>query len=288
MVSLSLRKGSEELTLLNSFENHYGESSIGRTCPNRTNGYSIKYACNGHESYWIRGKKLHLAPGEALFINHSLSATNRSQNDYLSKGLCLFYSEQEMKRLCSSLFSAGAVSYESLEKLSELKIVRTSDICLSLASLFRNYNGPKSNLRQDLIHLLWTDFLKGIDPSIIEISSRLRSMAPSTRQSLIRKFQLEDQFMSENLSQNLQLEDIATHIGMSPFHFQRQYKKATGFSPSRKLVKYRMEKAKELIMAGNLRIVEIATFLAYNDLPTFSKAFKREFGLSPMQWKRML
>lgn len=94
--------------------------------------------------------------------------------------------------------------------------------------------------------------------------------------------------MSENLSQNLQLEDIATHIGMSPFHFQRQYKKATGFSPSRKLVKYRMEKAKELIMAGNLRIVEIATFLADNDLPTFSKAFKREFGLSPMQWKRML
>lgn len=274
--------------LLNSFENHYGESSIGRKCPNRINGYSIKYACNGHESYWIRGKKLHLAPGEALFINHSLSETNRSQNDYLSKGLCLFYSEQEMKRLCSSLFSAGSVSYESLEELSELKIVRTSDICLSLASLFRNYNGPKSNLRQDLIHLLWTDFLKGIDPSIIEISSRLRSMAPSTRQSLIRKIQLADEFMSENLSQNLQLEDIATHIGMSPFHFQRQYKKATGLSPSRKLVKCRMEKARELIMAGNLRIVEIAIFLAYNDLPTFSKAFKREFGLSPMQWKRML
>lgn len=286
MASLSLRQGSQELVLLSSWHSAHVSESSHDPCFKREEGFSIKYACNGHETYWLNGKKLHLAPGEALLINHQFSFSNRFQADRLSQGLCVYYSELEMQRLCTSLFSVGAIAYPSLRKLPEYKFSKESELCTALACFYKSYQNQVQSIDKQSLHLTWLEALKSIKPEHVNYAARLVDLAPATRQSLINKINRANAYMIDMIAQPIQLEDISKQVGMSAFHFQRQYKKATGESPNRFLVQQRIKKAKELIMAGNLQILEIATLLAYNDLATFSKAFKREVGLSPMQWRK--
>jgi|GEM_PF-5590609 len=54
-----------------------------------------------------------------------------------------------------------------------------------------------------------------------------------------------------------------------------------GISPTKQLSLWRLEKAIELIRHTDNNSKEIAGLIGYNYLPTFSKAFKREYGVSP-------
>lgn len=286
MASLSLREGAQEIILIkNNTDRVVMKSKTVLPCLQKDEGFSLKFAWNGHETYWINGKKLHLAPGEALFINHRFVQRHRFESDRLGKGLCLYYSETEMRKLCESLYNAGGLHYDQLSNLREIKISKHQKLSSSLASLFRNFDDHNYQIREDILHYFWSDFIAELKPEIVLYSERLSDIAPGTRQALLRKIQSAEEFMRENLAVAIQLDDIAAEVGMSPFHFQRQYKKATGKSPSRSLVAWRMEKAQRLLV-GDLQVMEIATMLAYNDLATFSKAFKREYGMSPKQWRK--
>ena len=48
----------------------------------------------------------------------------------------------------------------------------------------------------------------------------------------------------------------------------------------------RLRRSAELIAETDRKIAEIATALGYSDLPTFSRAFKRQFAISPSEYRR--
>ncbi len=285
MASLSLRAGGQEIILSESegvFENHRHKKI---PCFSNYIGYSLKYACNGHEVYWLNGKRLHLAPGEALFMNHQFARANRFEAEPLSKGLCLYCDDDEMEALCELSEKGGSALFNSIQSLPELKFPKDHSLCQILDGIFGQEAG-EGQWQEDLVFYFWQEFLENLDDHVLDYSLRLEGLNPATRQSLMYKIQKADQFMRENLSSYIQLEDIAQHVGLSHYHFQRQYKRATGLSPNKRLLQWRIIEAQNLILAGNLQIVDIAARLSYNDLATFSKAFKRECGLSPMQWKK--
>ena len=93
-------------------------------------------------------------------------------------------------------------------------------------------------------------------------------------------------YILSNFSQNdLSLNRIAAHIGVSPSYFSSIFKQETGQSFVEYLTKVRMERACELLKCTSYRTSEICELVGYNDSHYFSAAFKKTIGQSPKEYK---
>lgn len=75
--------------------------------------------------------------------------------------------------------------------------------------------------------------------------------------------------------------DMATHIHFSASKLNKVFKQYLGVGPASYLRKRKLILAKELKERENASWTEVAFTLGYADLPSFSKAYKRNFGHSP-------
>ena len=69
-------------------------------------------------------------------------------------------------------------------------------------------------------------------------------------------------------------------------HFAAQFRAATGFRPHEYLLFKRIERAKAVMAATEMPLVEVAFAVGFNAQAHFSTVFKRFTGKSPAQWKQ--
>jgi AraC-like DNA-binding protein len=83
----------------------------------------------------------------------------------------------------------------------------------------------------------------------------------------------------------LLLKDLASKVGLSPFYFQRLFKKEMNETPSECLTRIRLERSGHLIKAGTkMSLSDIAADCGFSSLSTFSRVFSQKFGISPSRF----
>jgi len=94
-------------------------------------------------------------------------------------------------------------------------------------------------------------------------------------------------FIRENLNNGISLKEIADAAGdVSPFHFSRLFKQATGFSPYQFLIECRVLTAQQLLRAQRaLSLGEIAFRCGFADQSSFTRCFRQRTGLTPKQYR---
>lgn len=93
------------------------------------------------------------------------------------------------------------------------------------------------------------------------------------------------EMMEENLEDsNFNINQMCKSLHLSHMHFIRKTKQLTGKKPIDLLKSFRLKRAKDLLSQNKLTISEIAYKVGY-DLPnSFSRAFKKEFSISPTKF----
>ena len=105
---------------------------------------------------------------------------------------------------------------------------------------------------------------------------------PSPRGALDpRRLRRVTEFIEAHLSEDLTIEALATEACLSPYHFARAFKAATGTSPHRYLTDRRIARAKALIAEDRLPLAEIADVCGFYSLPHLIRWFKRIVGTTP-------
>ncbi|MCK6471445.1 MAG: AraC family transcriptional regulator [Planctomycetes bacterium] len=95
--------------------------------------------------------------------------------------------------------------------------------------------------------------------------------------------------LRERHQETVALADAARAARMSPYHFLRRFKQATGFTPMAYLEQYRIGRAQEMMLAQpDLRLKEIAARVGFQDPAYFSRVFRKRAGLSPRAYRRNL
>lgn len=97
---------------------------------------------------------------------------------------------------------------------------------------------------------------------------------------------LAQDYIRTYFSSNISLQDICNEIHVSQYHFIRTFVKKTGMTPHKYLLLIRMEKAKELLSAGQYSVAETAMLCGYESIANFSTTFKNSVGLSPVSYKK--
>lgn len=93
-------------------------------------------------------------------------------------------------------------------------------------------------------------------------------------------------WMTEHLAEEFSLARLAEQAGMSEFHFNRLFKRATGMPPSRYLIKLRLDAARRLLRETKKSVIEIANEVGYSNPSHFAQLFRKESGLSPSDYRR--
>lgn len=84
----------------------------------------------------------------------------------------------------------------------------------------------------------------------------------------------------------LTLESLADTLQVSPVYLSRMIKYETGVSYIQLVTQIRMERAVQLLIGTDLPIIEIASRVGYDSQHYFSTAFKKIFGVSPLQYRK--
>jgi AraC family transcriptional regulator len=95
-----------------------------------------------------------------------------------------------------------------------------------------------------------------------------------------------DDYIRDNLSASISLEDMAAVAGVSRFHLVRLFSQFHKETPFRRLTRIRMEEARRRLMGSADSVTEIAFACGYENPAHFASAFRRTFGVSPRQYRQ--
>ncbi len=94
------------------------------------------------------------------------------------------------------------------------------------------------------------------------------------------------EYVQDNLNSSLTLAEIAAVAGVSPFHFARQYKRATGETVHAFVLRCRVEAAARLLRRNTLSVGQVAAEVGFAQQSHLAAHFKRTMGLSPLEYRR--
>ncbi|MDM0945028.1 AraC family transcriptional regulator [Clostridium perfringens] len=87
-------------------------------------------------------------------------------------------------------------------------------------------------------------------------------------------------------SSELSLDYIADKVNFTPTYLSYVFKKETGSNIVKYITDFRMNKAKEFLEEGNMKIVQVGKACGYENQSYFNRIFKNYFGVTPNQFKR--
>lgn len=93
-------------------------------------------------------------------------------------------------------------------------------------------------------------------------------------------------YIEQHLDANLSLESLAAIACLSPFHFHRIFKYVTDETLHEYVTRKRIEKSATTLLHSSKKITEISDHCGFSDVSSFSKSFKKFYGISPTQFKR--
>lgn len=94
-------------------------------------------------------------------------------------------------------------------------------------------------------------------------------------------------YVHEHYMGEIQLRDLAAVAHVSPTYLSVKFKKEQGISFTEYLVRFRLNKAKELLLEHRFSCKEVSAQVGYTDYSQFSKIFRKYIGISPVEFSRM-
>lgn len=93
-------------------------------------------------------------------------------------------------------------------------------------------------------------------------------------------------YIHNNFQRDIHVEDIASSVSLSKYHFSRMFKAETGYTPHEYLFSIRLRTARELLTETRMNLDSIASACGFSSTSHFIRAFKQETGVTPTMFRK--
>ncbi len=96
------------------------------------------------------------------------------------------------------------------------------------------------------------------------------------------------EYIEQRWRENLSLSQIAAQVFLSPYHFQRIFKKETGETPKEYLTRIRLENAIQMIRVDlEKSVYDVGLECGFSSQSVFARAFRQRFGVAPTRFREL-
>ena len=93
-------------------------------------------------------------------------------------------------------------------------------------------------------------------------------------------------YIESHITENITMYEVADHVNISPFYFHKGFSILCGYSIAEYVRNRRMALAGEELITSNISIMELAMKYGYDSPDSFTKAFSRFHGYTPLAVRR--
>lgn len=191
-------------------------------------------------------------------------------DDELGKVFEYFINCRKVKKRCAAKYLSHVIDL-MLEKIIQLEGMDKSRI--------RDIYQIKSNFIE-------TDTLMEMKEMAISAANYLTGIMDEVRsKSRINIPDVFDFIKNNVVNKELTLNEVASHVHITPKYFSFVFKKETGENFIDYVTKIKIWKAKELLEVTDKKVYYISSMLGFNDFKYFCRIFKKETGVTPTQYR---
>ena len=248
-----------------------------KRCEEMVSEHMLVHLCSGELDLITPDKKYHLKKGDSFFIkrNHLVKKIKQpSKSGEPFKGLFLQLKAPFLKKMINEHKITVPLANSPQTAKSVYIMLEKHPFLNGLFSSLEQYFDAQQYPSKELMEV-----------KLQEAVFTLLHLRPDLGQVLFDfaepwKINLED-FMNRNYKCDLTVEDFAHYTGRSLSSFKKDFAQTFHMTPSRWIVKRRLEEAKRLIEKLGRKPVDAYLEVGFKNLSHFSTAFKKEFGIPP-------
>ncbi|MCO6478908.1 MAG: helix-turn-helix domain-containing protein [Phaeodactylibacter sp.] len=250
-------------------------------------GLSIKLGHIGEEHYFIDGRRHTIKPGRFLVVNRHRSFDCYLKSDTPVEAFCIYLSDsvirESMALLSRSQEELLDAPFQAPEKapafLEKVYHVRENELGAFLSAI-RPLLASNQPMDFEALYYTLAEKLLRSQRQVEQHLQGITAKRRSTREELYRRLCIARQYILENFHKDIELDALSRQAALSKYHLLRTYKEAFGATPYRQVLDLRLEASKELLAEGHT-LEDIAFRLGFSDRRSFTKAFKKGFGMAP-------
>ncbi|MGM9557759.1 MAG: AraC family transcriptional regulator [Oscillospiraceae bacterium] len=194
---------------------------------------------------------------------------------------------EQAQKLLNNLL--GHVLFSSGGELSVIKTrIYELLVLISRAAIEAGAN-PEQTLRDNQRYLTEINRITDFDALFLWLTRVMNSLMDSIfRFKGLRHANVihqSVQYISTHYAERLTLEDMAQRVYLSPAYFSRVFKQEIGETFTAYLNRVRIDHSRALLRRKDLRLVDIALMVGFEDQSYFTKVFKKVVGTSPLRYR---
>lgn len=118
------------------------------------------------------------------------------------------------------------------------------------------------------------------------VAQSAQSSTRRSRETGAEYVEMAAEYIRNHFQEDLTVAKLARYVGLNRSYLTTVFQNTVNMSPQQYLMRFRMERAAQMLQEGKLTVGEIARSCGYPDPLTFSKAFKRTLGVTPSQYRK--
>ncbi len=247
--------------------------------------FELLYIMEGSGDYIVEGRTYHVSRGNLIICNQSaLHGEAPASKEHANKleSYCCVMTGLHLPGLPPNVLTKKNQRPVLLFDLDSLPIEQIVTALYILDQTPDLYQDSCNKLANVMLDLVYTKIQNQAESDIPSKSVRKASSSQSSR-DFIRDV---TKYMDEHFNEPITLQQMEEEFHISRCYFSHLFKRETGISPMKYVIRRRIGESQNMLMNSDLKISEIGSLVGFEDNCHFSSSFKKYVGLTPSEYRQ--